>query len=179
MATRMRIAVNERLPLMTQPEIPGTAANGECLWFLNSLVRIGVSSEAGSDSLCVMEHHVPHGDSPPLHRHETEDECFYILDGEMRFVLDGRACHGGPGSMVLAPKGSLHTYRAESPGGARFITVTKGFDFERFVRAAGRPADSRTLPPPAPPPSEEEVAALAGLAGQFGITFHGPPLGGG
>ena len=163
---------------MADSQSPDTpTGSGESLWFLNSRVRIGVASEAGHDGLCVLEHLVPQGDSPPLHRHATEDECFHILEGEIRFVVDGKTLRGGPGSMLLAPKGSLHTYRAESPGGARFITVTRGNDFERFVRAAGRAAEAPGLPPQSPPPTPEQVAALAGLAGNFGITFHGPPLG--
>jgi quercetin dioxygenase-like cupin family protein len=151
--------------------------NGEFLWFLNSLVRIGVSSREGTDGLCVMEHCVRHGDSPPLHRHETEDEFFHILKGEFRFVLDGQSQRIGPGAMVLAPKGSQHTYRAESPDGGCFVTVTRGEDFERFVRALSRPAERRELPPPSGPPSPEAMQAIEATASERGITFHGPPLG--
>jgi quercetin dioxygenase-like cupin family protein len=153
------------------------AQNGEYLWFLNSLVRIGVPSGQGVDGLCVMEHRVPHGDSPPLHRHATEDEFFHILDGEFRFVVDGQSRRAGPGAMLLAPKGSLHTYRAESPEGGRFVTVTRGHDFEQLVLALGRPAERLELPPPAGPPSPEALAELGAAAAERGITFHGPPLG--
>lgn len=96
------------------PSSASTNTADEYLWFLNSLVRIGVPSDQGVDGLCVMEHRVPHGDSPPLHRHATEDEFFHILDGEFRFVVDGQSRRAGPGAMLLAPKGSVHTYRAES-----------------------------------------------------------------
>ena len=156
---------------------PSTSAADENLWFLNSLVRIGVPSGWGADGLCVMEHRVPHGDSPPLHRHASEDEVFCILEGEFRFVVDGQSRRAGPGAMLLAPKGSLHTYRAESAEGGRFVTVTRGNDFERLVRAFGRPAERLELPPPAGPPTPEAMAALGAVASECGITFHGPPLG--
>ena len=141
------------------------------------LVRIGVPSGQGVDGHCVMEHRVPHGDSPPLHRHATEDEFFHILDGDFRFVVDGQSLRAGPGAMLLAPKGSLHTYRAESAEGGRFVTVTRGDDFEHLVRAFARPAERLELPPLAGPPTPEAMAALESAAAARGITFHGPPLG--
>ena len=153
-----------------------TPSTGEHFWFLNSLVRIGVASDQGMDGLCVMEHRVAHGDSPPLHSHATEDEFFHVLEGEFRFVLGGRQFRAGPGAMLLAPKGSQHTYRAESPEGGRFVTVTCGDDFEQLVREVGRPAETLELPPPAGPPTAEAMAALSETAAAHGITFHGPPL---
>jgi hypothetical protein len=78
--------------------------------------------------------------------------------------------------MLLAPKGVIHTYRAESPEGGRFLTVTRGTDFEQLVRAFGRPAERLELPPPAGPPTAEAMAALTEAAAARGITFHGPPL---
>jgi uncharacterized cupin superfamily protein len=38
----------------------------------------------------VLEHRVPHGDSPPLHVHRNEDEVFHVLEGELRFVAGDR-----------------------------------------------------------------------------------------
>jgi len=165
---------------MMNPPVPSTlhvaTPPGETLWLLNSLVRIGVASADGSDGLCAMEHRVPQGDSPPLHSHATEDELFHILDGEFRFQVGDRHLRAGPGVMLLVPKGTIHSYRAESPEGGRFVTVTRGEDFERFVRAASRPAERPDLPPHAGPPTPEAMAALSELAAVHGIQFHGPPL---
>jgi len=160
------------------PSTPTAPPPGESLWFLNTLVRIGVASAQGPDALSAIEHRVPHGDSPPLHSHASEDELFHILEGQFRFQLGDRQLLAGPGAMLLAPKGVLHTYRAESPGGGRFVTVTRGDDFEQFVRKAGRPAVGLDLPPPSGPPTPEAMAALTELAAAHGIVFHGPPLSG-
>src|SRR3954447_8462657 len=43
------------------------------LWFLDSLVTIRVSTSDGQDGMSILEHFVPHGSSPPLHFHRTED----------------------------------------------------------------------------------------------------------
>ena len=54
------------------------------LWFLNTLVTVRVSDDEGQGGISVLESVAPYGDSPPLHIHETEDETFYVLDGELR-----------------------------------------------------------------------------------------------
>lgn len=149
---------------------------GERLWFLDTLVTIRVAAAEGTDGLSVLEHHAPYGDSPPLHIHHTEDEVFHVLEGEMRFRVGDGEQRGGAGAILLAPKGVPHTYRVESPHGARWITVTAHQDFEQFVRALGRPAERDELPPPSGPPSPAAVQALAATARRFGIELVGPPL---
>src|ERR687891_2223724 len=103
------------------------------LWFLNTLVHVRVGEADGTDGLSVLEHRTPFGDSPPLHVHTTEDEIFHVLEGEFRVQVGDEVRVYGPGSVLVAPKGVPHTYRAESPSGGRLITVTAHRDFERFV----------------------------------------------
>ena len=148
----------------------------EKLWFLNTLVTIRLSQADGQDGVSILEHRVPHGDSPPLHFHRTEDEIFHILEGEFRVLVQDQEHQVGPGAIMLAPKGIPHTYRAESLEGGRFLTVTVRGDLERFVRAMGRPAQRSGLPEPAGAPSPEEIQALTTAAAKYGIEIVGPPL---
>jgi quercetin dioxygenase-like cupin family protein len=147
------------------------------LWFLDTLVTVRVAHDDGADGISVLESLAPHGDSPPLHVHATEDELFHVLDGELRIHLGDRDIRVGAGETALAPKGVPHTYRVESAAGARWLVVTTHGDFERFVRATSRPALSAGLPVPAGPPSPEQAEALAAGARQHGIELIGPPLG--
>ncbi|MCL6568129.1 MAG: cupin domain-containing protein [Meiothermus silvanus] len=149
----------------------------QALWFLNTLVRLWVSEIDGQDGLSVLEHRAPLGDSPPLHIHHTEDEVFSVLEGTLRLRVAGQDRTVGPGQILLAPKGLPHTYRVESPEGARWLTITTQRDFENFVRAMGRPALRQELPPPSGPPTPEAAAALTETARRFGIEIVGPPLG--
>ncbi len=146
------------------------------LWFLNSLVTIRVSQSDGQDGVSILEHRVPHGDSPPLHFHRTKDEIFHILEGEFRVKVQDQEHRVGPGAILLAPKGIPHTCRAESLEGGRFLTVTVRGDFERFVCAMGHPAQHPGLPELAGVPSPEAIQALATAATQYGIEIVGPPL---
>jgi quercetin dioxygenase-like cupin family protein len=146
-------------------------------WFFNTLVRIQVTSGDVADGVSLLEHRAPFGDSPPLHLHRTEDEIFYILEGDFRFQLGEAERRATAGTTLLVPKGTPHTYRVESRGGGRWLTVIRGGDFERFVQAVSRPAERMELPPPAAPPSPDAMAELAKISAMHGIDFCGPPSG--
>ncbi len=151
-------------------------AGADRIWFLDTLVTVQVGHEASADGISVLEHRGRQGDSPPLHVHHTEDEIFYILEGDFRFLLDGAEVRRGAGATVVAPRGVPHTYRVESAAGGRWLTLTAAGDFERFVRAFGRPAERAELPPPSGPPTREQVEALARECTKFGLELVGPPL---
>jgi quercetin dioxygenase-like cupin family protein len=152
------------------------AARARQLWFLNTRVAIRLSCADGTDGISVLEHHAPHGDSPPLHIHRNEDEVFHVLEGDLRVLAGGSELRAGAGQTLTVPKGTPHTYCVESPQGARWLTITVGQDFERFVRAVGRAAERDGLPDPSGPPTPDEVQALASVALQHGIELVGPPL---
>lgn len=148
----------------------------QALWFLDTLVLIRVSEKEGEDGVSVLEHWARQGDSPPLHIHHGEDEIFHVLEGELRFQVDKAQHRLGPGQTLLAPGGIPHTYRVESEQGGRWLTVTAGGAFERFVRALSRPAERVELPPPGGEPSPEAIQALTAAAARFRIEIVGPPL---
>ncbi len=153
-----------------------TTVVAQHLWFLDTLVSIRVSDSHGSTGISLLEHYAPYADSPPLHFHVNEDEVFYILEGELRFHDGQGEQRLAVGHSLLAPKGVPHTYRVESRQGARWLTVTTRGDFERFVRALGRPAERQELPPPAGAPTPEAIHILTETARVHGIEIVGPPL---
>ena len=155
--------------------IASALTGAELLWFGNSLVAIAVPSATGGDGICIMEHWLPYGDSPPMHIHRNEDEIFHVIMGTLRLVVDGRELNLEAGQTVLAPKGVPHSYRVESSGGAHVLTITHGADFERMVRAASRPAMARNLPS-AVEPTSEVIEMLTRLCAENGIDLVGPPL---
>ena len=146
------------------------------LWFQNSLVTIRVSVSEGQDGISILEHFVPHGFSPPLHIHRTEDEVLHVLEGEFRLKVRDQEHRLGAGDVMLTPKGVPHTYRVESAKGGRCLTITVRGDFERFVREVSRPAERPQLPAPAGPPSADAIQTLKASAAKFGIELVGPPL---
>jgi quercetin dioxygenase-like cupin family protein len=135
------------------------------LWFLHTCVSFPVSHGDGVDGISVMHSCAPRGDSPPLHVHRTEDEVFHVIDGELRFSIDGNIVPARAGDTAFAPKGVPHTYCVDSAE-ATWLAITTNGDFERFVRTLSR----------AERPSEIDEAELVQTAAENGIEFVGPPL---
>jgi mannose-6-phosphate isomerase-like protein (cupin superfamily) len=156
--------------------LPLAATSTEQLWFLDTLHTVRVRHDQGEDGISVQESVAPHGDSPPLHVHHTEDEVFHVLEGELRVRAGDTEVRLGAGETILAPKGVPHTYRVESREGARWLVITSRGDFERFVRALSRPAERPELPAAQGPPTPEQAEALAAAARDHGIELVGPPL---
>jgi quercetin dioxygenase-like cupin family protein len=129
----------------------------------------------GADRISVMEHQASRGDSPPLHVHRNEDEVFHLLEGELRIRLGDQDLRASAGETLIAPKGLPHTYRIESET-ARWLTVTTGEDFERFVRTFGRVAERDGLPDPSGPPTPEQAQEMAAACLRHGNELVGPPL---
>lgn len=145
------------------------------LFFLATNIEVLVSADDSQDAICVVEHRVPFGDSPPLHVHRNEDETFVILEGSVRFQVDGEAFVLAAGAAAVAPKGIAHSYRVESAEGARFLTITRGRDFETMLRTLGEPTDSTDLPPGVTV-TPEMAKGLAAICAANAIDLVGPPL---
>ena len=148
----------------------------DALWFLNTRVEIVIPAASGTDRLSVIRHSAPYGDSPPLHIHDTEDEVFHVLEGNVLFSVDGKFIEVSGGDTVLAPKGVPHTYVVESRNGAKWLTLSSPGDFEEFVREASRPAISSGLPEPHGAPTPEMAEQLAQMSARHNIRLVGNPL---
>ena len=72
----------------------------------------------------------PGRDGPPIHQHAAEDDSFYMLDGELTFIVDDEEVVAGPGTFVLVPPEVPHTFANRGDEPARFVNVhaPAGFD---------------------------------------------------
>ena len=69
------------------------------------------------------------------HVHGDEDDAFYILEGEMTFLLgdeDDEAV-APPGTFVLVPPGVRHGFRNPGPGPVRMLNVHAPAGFDRRI----------------------------------------------
>ncbi len=66
------------------------------------------------------------------HRHDANDDMFYVLAGEVTFVLDGQTSVAGAGSFLRVPPGVEHDYRNDGSAAARIVNVfiPGGFEIE-------------------------------------------------
>lgn len=129
--------------------------------FLASRVRILASGGDGQDRLGLVDMVVPAGDMPPLHVHHTEDEGFYVTEGEITLYMPGEERRLEAGDFLLAPRGVPHTYRVGEAGTRLLVTSTPA-GFERFV------ADVAAL-------AEVDPETLTAVAARHDIEILGPP----
>jgi len=156
----------------TSQQLP---SRDDVFWFMNSRVTVRRASAANPDGLSILEHVMPHGDSPPQHVHRSEDEVFHILEGVMRLRVGDREITAGAGDTIVAPKNIPHTFRVESASGVRVLTIITGPGFEAMMRALSRPAGAETLPERVVP-TPEFIEALTRTAARHGIDIVGPPI---
>ena len=139
------------------------------------LVTLKVSSERTGGAYSLFEMAVGAGGSSQPHVQHREDECFYVLDGEFEFLIEGAGIEAGPGSLIYVPKGDLHAF--ENTGettGRMLISQTPGGVYEGFVEEVGEPASGGEAAPPAAeqPPDAERLIVIGA---EYGIETV-PPL---
>ncbi len=106
-------------------------------------------------------------EGPPLHRHVKEDEFMYVLEGRLRFRLDGTDHTAPAGSFVFIPRGVPHTWQNAGDEPARFL----------FVFTPAAPGMERFFERAAELPERTRLAdAFGTLAGDAGMDVLGPPL---
>ena len=144
---------------------------GEAYWFLGNLVTVKAAGTHTRGQLTVAEFVNPPGFAPPLHRHQLEDEMFYVISGSAVFHCAGEELRAGPGDFVLLPLGMPHTFVVGADEPLRTLQITTPAGFEGFAAEAGMPAAELRLPDPAP----VDPAALGHVAARHGIELLGPP----
>src|SRR2546421_7841262 len=76
------------------------------------------------ETLGVAEFEVaPHAPTPPPHIHRTFEEGFYVLEGELEFLVGTQTMRAGTGTFVMVPIGALHTFSNPTDKPARFLNT--------------------------------------------------------
>jgi mannose-6-phosphate isomerase-like protein (cupin superfamily) len=59
----------------------------------------------------------------PLHRHDGDDEAWYVLEGTLGFIRGEERLEAAAGSAVLVPRGVAHTYWNAGSARTRYLLV--------------------------------------------------------
>jgi quercetin dioxygenase-like cupin family protein len=107
---------------------------------------------AGAGGMGIFELTVPPDSQvPPPHSHTRNEECVYVLEGMLRYSVDGVVRDLKPGEWMFTPRGSVHHFSTPHNGIARALIVLTpdvGAQYFRDVRAivnAGGPPDREKL----------------------------------
>ncbi len=145
---------------------------GRALWVAGELLTLKMVGEDTDGAFTILEEITPPQGGPPPHMHSREEETFYVLEGELEFMVGDHAIPVTAGSVVYGPKGVLHTFRNVGTTPSRMLVLITPAGFEKLFEEVGEPA-----PDPSSPPSfgQEEIEQLLAAAPKYGMEIP-PPL---
>jgi mannose-6-phosphate isomerase-like protein (cupin superfamily) len=113
------------------------------------------------------------GNGPTQHIHKTEEEAFYVLEGEVNIKVGEQIARGTAGSFVLIPRGTVHTFWNVGPTPAKHLVIFSPPGFEQaFVEVWGeRGEDAEEMD------HATYVERLKAVSGKYNQEIVGPPLG--
>jgi len=114
---------------------------GETLSVLGAEVRFLCEAARTDHSFSLMEVRLPKDQGPPPHDHPW-DEAYYILEGQVRFLLGDNVQIFEAGDFIYAPGGMLHSFQGVSDQPARVLVFDAPAAAEQFFRDVDREASS-------------------------------------
>lgn len=107
-------------------------------------IKADTAGTAGSFALLEVE--VGPKQGPPLHLHRREDEMWFILEGQFRFIADGEILLAEEGAFVFVPRMTEHCFQniGDAPGRVLVMFTPSGMErfFEEHAALPGGPADA-------------------------------------
>ena len=154
------------MPTQTLQPFSNTSASAD-FTFLGLPSATRASAESTNGAFYLAEHWaMPPGFGSPYHTHHDEDESFYVLEGEVAFVCDGKWLKAGPGTFVFGPREIAHGFVVVGTVPARMLLMTTPGRFEGFVRELAAPAGAAAAPP--------DMAAMMAAAARYNLDILGP-----
>lgn len=135
--------------------------------FLGVPTLMRSTGETSGGAFGLLEHwSMPPDFGSPYHVHHLEDEAFYVLEGEMAFICNGKWVKGGPGTYVFGPREIPHGFKVIGTAPARMLLMCSPAGFERFVLELREDLTSPAAPP--------DMAKLVAVAAKYSIDILGP-----
>lgn len=115
-----------------------TAVHGDTYHLLGNLIRFLVRPPQSGGGYCLVEIRTAPGAGAPANRHPSDDEVFYVLEGEFEFTVGDRAIPARPGDCVTIPNGEAHAFRNTGQAPARMLIINSpGRTHDAFFSEAG------------------------------------------
>jgi len=144
--------------------------------YMDCLFSVLAGSEETDGRFGLMEMVAPKGREPSRHLHYTDDEGFYVLEGELIFYVGEEIYEASPGTFVFLPHGIPHSYTFETDV-VRMLSIIAPGGLERHFRDArfSKPPTGMRLSPPAEAPDPDVLEAMAEDLASYGTEVVGPP----
>jgi quercetin dioxygenase-like cupin family protein len=87
------------------------SGEGKSLWVVGELITLKMVGEDTKGAFTLLEEITPPQGGPPPHLHRHEDETFYVIEGELEFMVGDRTIPATAGSVLYGPRNILHGLR--------------------------------------------------------------------
>lgn len=154
-----------------QREIHVPPGEGEMRWVVGDLATFKIVGEDTEGAFTLGENVTPPQGGPPPHLHTREDETFYVMEGELEFVVGERTFSATAGSVVYAPRGVMHGFRNVGTTPSRMVVIITPAGLEKFFEEVGEPVTDPSSPPEEPP----DVERLVAVAQKYGMEISPSP----
>ena len=145
---------------------------GKMFWVVGDLVTFKIASENVNGAFTLGEEITPPQGGPPPHVHTREDETFYVLEGELEFMVGEQTLLASAGSVVYVPKNIRHAFKNIGPTPSRMAVLITPGGLEKMFEEFGEPVTDPSSPPEGPP----DVERLVAVSQKYGVqVLPSPP----
>ena len=85
----------------------------------------------------------PEVPGPPPHHHSKFHESFYVIEGEMDFIIDGELRKVKAGESVDLPPYTLHTFKNPGTSVCKWVNIHSPRGFGEFFQQYGIPENEK------------------------------------
>jgi mannose-6-phosphate isomerase-like protein (cupin superfamily) len=145
---------------------------GRTVAVVGDVYRFLATGEDTDGKYALWEAIVPPGGGPPPHVHSREEEGFYVLEGEITFMIGRDRLVATAGMFANMPVGTFHSFKNESSRPARMLIWVVPAGLERMFFECGVPLPEGSTA--ALPPTKDEIEKLLAIAPRYGIEMKPP-----
>jgi quercetin dioxygenase-like cupin family protein len=102
---------------------------------------------------------------PPPHSHRDNEELVYVLEGRLRYVVDGEIRDLAPGERMYTPRGSVHGFSNPHDRPARALVILTPDIGAQYFRDIAEAATA---------PGGPDPARMAAVMNRYGLVLAPP-----
>lgn len=150
---------------MTKQSVVMKQGEGEEMSVMGTGIKFLCPADKTDKAWSLMEAALPEHAGPPPHAHPW-DEAYYVIEGEVRFMLGDREEILKKGDFIFAPGGTLHGFQGASAQPARILVFDAPAHAESFFRDVEREVSE--LP--------RDLAKVPAIGARHQIRFAPPKM---
>jgi quercetin dioxygenase-like cupin family protein len=124
-----------------------------------------VIAESFGGAFTIIEVGLPPGEMIPPHTHTREDECAFVLAGELTFDVGGEIVLAPEGSFVIKPRGIYPAFCNTGTEPNRHLEIHAPGEFEGYYDEYERIVESEMG-------EQERTKTRAELGERYGVRWH-------